>query len=84
MLACVAEFLMVGLSAGAIAAFLVQTDLSTNWVAVAGLLGTVAEPVMPLEYGPVLFGHYIVACIGGSATVLLAAWVTRRLYHNLA
>ncbi len=75
---------MVGLSAGAIAGFLVQTELSTNWVALAGLLGTVAEPLMPLEYGPILFGHCIIACIGGSATILLTAWVTRRLYHNLA
>ncbi len=83
-LAYVGEILMVGLSAGAIAGFLVQTDLSMDWVALAGLLGTVMEPKLPLEYGPVLFGRSIVACIAASVTILLAVWMMRRLYHNLS
>ncbi len=84
LLTYIGEFLMVGLSAGAIAGFLVQTELSMDWVAVSGLLGTIVEPWLPLEYGPILFGHCIIACIAGSATMLLAVWLTRRLYRNLS
>ncbi len=80
-LAHVGQLLMVGLAAGAIAGFLVPTDLSHAWIAVAGVLGAVLESALPLDYGPALFGHSIVVCLAASVSIILVLWLGRKVYR---
>lgn len=83
-LAQMGELLMLGLAAGAIAGFLVHTELSNTWIAIAGVVGAAVEPLLPLDYGPALFGHSIVACIATSASIILVLSLGRRAYRVLA
>jgi hypothetical protein len=75
------KFLTVALASGGISAFLVQTDLTISWIAVAGLVGAAVEPWVPLPYGPLLFGHFLLASIVGSSVTLFTLWLGRTVYR---
>lgn len=76
-----AKALMVAVVAGTIAELVVQADLPTFWVIGAGLGGVAIEPWIPITWGPKLFDHCLLACIVGSAIMLVVVWLLRLLYH---
>jgi uncharacterized membrane protein YeaQ/YmgE (transglycosylase-associated protein family) len=77
-------FLIVGLASGGIASFLVRTDLPLSWIAVAGVLGTAAEPWVPLRWGPELFDHCLLTSIAASVVAIYAFWLLRLVYRTLS